>query len=250
VSTAMIIQPGPVVDFLINNQNVKDPYGIDWAKAKQTLKNLRVKTSPTNAEYKITGLSEKPCKQLFSLKQKTKNENGEPETVEVTVYDYFVNIRKIDLRYSGDLPCINVGRPKWPMYIPLELCSLVSLQRYIKSLNNLQRTSLVEKSRQKPQERMHVLSDAMKVNNYDVEPLLKSCGISITSNFTQVEGRVLPAPRLKVRNGEDFFPRNGRWKFNNKGRPNMSDQAILTMKKGEISLFTLPPDLGFGYNSV
>nr|GEY79308.1 homeobox protein HAT3.1-like isoform X1 [Tanacetum cinerariifolium] len=28
VSTTMIIQPGPVVDFLINNQNVKDPYDI------------------------------------------------------------------------------------------------------------------------------------------------------------------------------------------------------------------------------
>ncbi|GKD83381.1 argonaute 4-like protein [Tanacetum coccineum] len=99
---------------------------------------VRVKTSPTNAEYKITGLSEKTCKeQLFSLKQKTKNGNGEPETLEVTVYDYFVNIRKIDLRYSGDLPCINVGRPKCPTYIPLELCSLVSLQRYTKSLTNL-----------------------------------------------------------------------------------------------------------------
>ncbi|GJQ90032.1 putative RNA-directed DNA polymerase [Tanacetum coccineum] len=40
-----------------------DPYGIDSAKAKRTLKNLRVKTSPTNAEYKITGMSEKPCKE-------------------------------------------------------------------------------------------------------------------------------------------------------------------------------------------
>lgn len=28
----MIIQPGPVVDFLIANQNVKDPFQIDWAK--------------------------------------------------------------------------------------------------------------------------------------------------------------------------------------------------------------------------
>ncbi|GJT10675.1 argonaute 4-like protein [Tanacetum coccineum] len=118
----------------------------------------------------------------FSLKQKTKNRNGEPETLEVTVYDYFVNIIKIDLRYSGDLLCINVGRPKSPTYIPLE------------------------KSRQKPQKRMRVLNDALNVKNYDAEPLLKSCG------------------------------------------PNMSDQAILTMKKGEISLFTLPPDLGFGYH--
>ena len=35
-------------------------------QAKRTLKNLRVKTSPTNTEYKITGLSDKPCnEQLY-----------------------------------------------------------------------------------------------------------------------------------------------------------------------------------------
>nr|KAJ0216506.1 hypothetical protein LSAT_V11C300147940 [Lactuca sativa] len=60
VSATMIIQPWPMVDFLIANQNVKDPYFVDWEKAKCTLKNMRVKTSPTNTEYKITSLSEKP----------------------------------------------------------------------------------------------------------------------------------------------------------------------------------------------
>lgn len=218
VSTTMIVQPGPVVDFLIANQNVRDPYSIDWAKAKRMLKNLRIKASPSNQEYKITGLSEKPCKeQLFSLKQKNgKDGDGEVQTVEVTVYDYFVNYRHIDLRYSGDMPCINVGKPKRPTYIPLELCSLVSLQRYTKALSNLQRASLVEKSRQKPQERMRVLTDALKTSNYGAEQMLRSCGVSINTSFTQVEGRVLSAPRLKVGNGEDFFPRNGRWNFNNK----------------------------------
>ncbi|XP_071732448.1 protein argonaute 4-like [Rutidosis leptorrhynchoides] len=217
VSTTMIIQPGPVVDFLIANQNVKDPFSIDWTKAKRTLKNLRIKNEETNTEYKITGLSEKPCnQQLFSLRQKSKDENGEFKTDEVTVYDYFVNIRKLNLRYSAELPCINVGKPKKPIFLPIEFCSLVSLQRYTKSLNTMQRASLVEKSRQKPQERMRVLTDALRLNNYDAEPLLKSCGISINNSFTQVEGRVLPAPRLKVGNGEDFFPRNGRWNFNNK----------------------------------
>lgn len=34
------------------------------------------------------------------------------------------------------------------------------------------------------------------MSNYDAEPLLRSCGISISSNFTQVEGRVLPAPKV------------------------------------------------------
>ncbi|XP_037497237.1 protein argonaute 4 isoform X1 [Jatropha curcas] len=212
VSTTMIIQPGPVVDFLISNQNARDPFQLDWAKAKRTLKNLRIKASPSNQEYKITGLSERPCKeQIFELKQKSTG-----EALELTVYDYFVNHRRIDLRYSADLPCINVGKAKRPTYIPIELCELVSLQRYTKALNTLQRASLVEKSRQKPQERMTTLSNALKTSNYAAEPMLRQCGISISNTFAQVEGRVLPAPRLKVGNGEDFYPRNGRWNFNNK----------------------------------
>ncbi|KAK8701304.1 hypothetical protein V6N13_019694 [Hibiscus sabdariffa] len=218
VSTTMIIQPGPVVDFLLANQNARDPYSLDWTKAKRSLKNLRIKVNPSNQEYKITGLSEQMCKdQLFSLKQKSvKNDNGEAENLEITVYDYFVNHRNIQLSYSADLPCINVGKPKRPTYIPLELCSLVSLQRYTKALTTFQRASLVEKSRQKPQERMTVLSSALQRSNYNADSMLRSCGVAISSNFTQVEGRVLPAPRLKVGNGEDFFPRNGRWNFNNK----------------------------------
>lgn len=217
VSTTMIIQPGPVVDFLIANQNAKDPFSLDWAKAKRVLKNLRVKTAPANQEFKITGLSEKSCReQTFTLKQRSKDEDGEVQTSEVTVYDYFVNHRNIDLRYSADLPCLNVGKPKRPTYFPIELCTLVSLQRYTKALSTFQRASLVEKSRQKPQERMQILSNALKINNYDAEPLLRSCGVSISSNFTQIEGRVLPAPKLKAGNGDDLFSRNGRWNFNNK----------------------------------
>ncbi|KAF2290338.1 hypothetical protein GH714_011246 [Hevea brasiliensis] len=212
VSTTMIIQPGPVVDFLIANQNARDPFQLDWTKAKRTLKNLRIKAIPSNQEYKITGLSERPCKELtFQLKR-----DGDGEPLELTVYEYFVNHRHIELRYSADLPCINVGKPKRPTYIPIELCSLVSLQRYTKALNTFQRASLVERSRQKPHERMSTLSNALKSSKYDSEPMLRSCGISISSSFAQVEGRVLPAPRLKIGNGEDFFPRNGRWNFNNK----------------------------------
>lgn len=56
----------------------------------------------------------------FTLKQKGK-EDDEAQISEVTVYDYFVNHRNIELRYSGDLPCINVGKPKRPTYFPLEV---------------------------------------------------------------------------------------------------------------------------------
>ncbi|KAJ6756606.1 TRANSLATION INITIATION FACTOR 2C putative-RELATED [Salix purpurea] len=193
-STTTIIQPGPLIDFLIANQNVLNPFQIDWAKAKRTMKNLRIKVSPTNQEYRITGISENSCKE-FSLKSRAAGGN-DVESFDITVYDYFVNHRSIDLRYSGDLPCINVGKPKRPTYIPVELCSLLSLQRYTKALTVLQRSQLVEKSRQKPQEKIRILADVMKSNNYAAEPMLSSCGITISSQFTQVQGRVLPAPKL------------------------------------------------------
>ncbi|VVB16953.1 unnamed protein product [Arabis nemorensis] len=140
ISSTMIVHPGP---------------------AKSTLKNLRVKVSPSNREYKITGLSEKLCKD---------------------------QTRSVQLTY------------------PL---STVNLFLY-------KRSNLVKESRQKPQEKMNVLSRALKNSNYNNDPMLQECGVRIGSDFTQVEGRVLPTPKLKVGSEADLFPNNGRWNFNNK----------------------------------
>ncbi|MED6178758.1 Protein argonaute 4A, partial [Stylosanthes scabra] len=82
VSTTMVVKPGPVLDFLCSNLNVSHPNHIDWTKAKRVLKSLRI--SVNNMEYKISGLSENPCRsQIFSLKD-GKDENGEPRTTEIT----------------------------------------------------------------------------------------------------------------------------------------------------------------------
>ncbi|WZZ21880.1 hypothetical protein YC2023_123267 [Brassica napus] len=178
VSSTLIVSPGPVIDFLVLNQEVRDPSSIDWKKKKQG--------------------------------------NGETKEVEVTVYDYFTKHLEIELRHSGGLPCISVGKPKRPTYFPIEQCHLVSLQRYTKAPTIFQRSKLVKESVQKPQEKMNVLNNAIKDSGYNNDPMLQDCGVRIDSDFTQVEGRVLPTPRLKVGNGEEFQPRDGRWNFNNK----------------------------------
>ena len=41
-----------------------------------------------------------------------------------------------------------------------------------------------------------LLLKALKTSNYGAEPLLQSCGVTISTGFTQVEGRVLPAPKV------------------------------------------------------
>ncbi|KAK9050517.1 hypothetical protein SSX86_030513 [Deinandra increscens subsp. villosa] len=80
--------------------------------------------------------------------------------VVVVVSKYYARYRNLELNMSHDYPCLDAGKPKRPVYIPLELCELISLQRYTKALSNLQRASLVEKSRQKPQDRMQSLMGA------------------------------------------------------------------------------------------
>ncbi|KAL8195378.1 hypothetical protein R6Q57_025781 [Mikania cordata] len=217
VSYTVILTPGPVIDFLKSNQNARDARSIDWVKAKKLLKNLRIKTTHNNREFRINGMSEKPChQQLFPLRVKKDNGSYDDQTINITVLDYFTKHLKIEITYSAYIPCIDVGKPKKPAYLPVELCSLISLQRYTKALSTLQRTSLIEKSRQKPQEKMQAITNAMKNYHYDDDPLLASCGISIGKQFAQVEGRVLESPKLKAGNGEEISPSNGRWSFKNK----------------------------------
>ncbi|KAK8957283.1 Protein argonaute 4A [Platanthera zijinensis] len=213
VSTTITIQPGPVIEFLLQNQNCKHSGQIDWPKANRVLKNLRVKIH-NQQEYKISGLSEKICaKQMFTLKPKA-GQVGDP--VEITVQEYFWKYRGLQLSISNNLPCINVGKPKRPTYYPIELCTLVPLQRYKKALTFSQRSVLVENSRQKPNDRLRTLNDALKICDYDADPFLRECGIMISPKFTQVAGRVLQAPKLKAGNNKDIFPDKGRWNFNGK----------------------------------
>uniref|UniRef100_A0A0E0LYJ0 Piwi domain-containing protein n=1 Tax=Oryza punctata TaxID=4537 RepID=A0A0E0LYJ0_ORYPU len=160
----------------------------DALRAKKMLKNLRVKAMHNNMEFKIIGLSDEPCsRQTFPMK--VRNGSSEGETVEITVQEYFKS---------------------------KQLCNMVSLQRYTKALSSQQRATLVEKSRQKPLERMRVVTDAVKNNRYDDDPILSSCGIKIEKQLTRVDGRVLSAPTLVVGNSEDCIPNRGRWNYNNK----------------------------------
>ncbi|KAE8804582.1 Protein argonaute 4B [Hordeum vulgare] len=127
LTTTMVVRPGPVIDFLLFNQDVKDTSRIDWRK----------------------------------------------------------------------------------------VCLLVPLQRYKKSLSTMQRSKLVEGSRQRPDQRMLSLTGELRANNYNSDPMLRECGISIAPEFTQVEGRVLQAPQLIFADGRELHTPNGRWNFNN-----------------------------------
>ncbi|KAK1389078.1 hypothetical protein POM88_017256 [Heracleum sosnowskyi] len=218
VSTTMVLTPGPVIDFLRVNQGTQDDRAIDWVKAKKMLKNVRVKATHINREFKIIGLSEKPCNELyFTLKGKHRDgAQGEVQPEEITVYEYFKKHRNLQLTTSACFPCLDVGKPGKPNYLPLELCDVVSLKRYTKALSSVQRAFLVNKAGQKPLERKKVLTDSMDKYGYDKVPLLSAFGISIEKQLIKFDGRVLDTPKLKVGGDEDCIPCNGTWNFNKK----------------------------------
>lgn len=39
---------------------------------------------------------------------------------------------------------------------------------------------------------------ALKNSNYSDDPMLQECGVRIGSDFTQVEGRLLPTPKVTL----------------------------------------------------
>ena len=64
----------------------------------------------------------------FSMKVKSGTDQHDGgETVEVTVYEYFTKHRNIELHSSAYMPCLDVGKPKRPNYLPLEVCELFPL---------------------------------------------------------------------------------------------------------------------------
>ncbi|KAL3512652.1 hypothetical protein ACH5RR_025369 [Cinchona calisaya] len=147
---------------------------------------------------------------------KGSNQDDVIPQIEMTVYDYFKKVLGIALTYSADLPCNGTGKPCSPFYFPIELCSLVSLQRYKKALSIHQRSLMVKKSSIKPEDLFLMLTKEVKHCDYNADPVLSSCGLSVTNWFTQVDGRVLAATMLKVGNKEDVIPRNASWSFRDK----------------------------------
>ncbi|KAF3334610.1 protein argonaute 16-like protein [Carex littledalei] len=215
VAMTVILTPGPVIDFILANQIVKEPRQIDWVKAKRMLKNLRIKTKHSRKERRIFGLSELPCNQQ-SFTMKVRDDDGEYHTVETTVSDYFRKKYQLDLTWSSSYPCLDLGKPRNPTYVPLEMCDLIPLQRYTKALSSKQRASLLDKTRHKPQERSRIITEAVRSNGYDEDPLLAASGIQIEKQMTRLTGRVLPAPRLILGNGVGCVPDRGRWNIKDK----------------------------------
>ncbi|KAG4129529.1 hypothetical protein ERO13_D09G086500v2 [Gossypium hirsutum] len=217
VSARSFYEPILVSEFVVKHfrrSNLSKPLSDqDRVKVKKALKGVRVKLIYMDyaKTCKITGVSRDPISQLtFTLDDKRTN---------VSVVKYFREKYNVVLKYPS-LPALQSGSEARPVYLPMELCSIVEGQRYTKKLNEQQVRSLLRATCQRPNIREGNITKMVQVNNFEVEELVtKEFGMHVRKELALINARVLNPPVLKYHDsGRDKIvnPSCGQWNMINK----------------------------------
>ncbi|KAB2065470.1 hypothetical protein ES319_A09G090700v1 [Gossypium barbadense] len=217
VSARSFYEPILVSEFVANHcrlSNLSKPLSVqDHIKVKRALRGVRVKLIYMiyAKTCKIIGVSRDPISQLtFTLDDKRAN---------VSVVKYFREKYNVVLKYPS-LPALQSGSQARPVYLPMELCSIVEGQRYTKKLNEQQVRSLLRATCQRPNVREGNVTKMVQVNNFEVEePITKEFGMHVRKELALIDARVLNPPALKYHDtGRDKIvnPSCGQWNMINK----------------------------------
>uniref|UniRef100_A0A0C9S839 TSA: Wollemia nobilis Ref_Wollemi_Transcript_12440_3188 transcribed RNA sequence n=1 Tax=Wollemia nobilis TaxID=56998 RepID=A0A0C9S839_9CONI len=174
------------------------------SRLKKLLKGLRIETTHLKRTYKIKSLTDMPMDVLKF------DSNGE----QLSVVDYFQKQYNIRLMLRG-FPAIEGGNKDRKRYIPIELCRIIKDQPYMKSLNDQQRSGLLNMTCLAP----HVRREETGKRGDELRGATRrdaaEFGIEINSLMTELPGRVLPAPKIKYQTQEEC-PRDGSWNMRGK----------------------------------
>ncbi|CAI7816651.1 unnamed protein product [Closterium sp. NIES-53] len=175
---------------------------------KGILRNLRVEGRPSGQKHKVYDLTREGA---ADLRFNNRRNNDESQSVE----EYYERQHGITLRFPR-LPCISASnRPNRPCWVPLELCSVVDAQRYLRQLTP-QQVAAIGNLRLKPDKRRTDIANAVGAAGLANNPLLEAFGMRIQPNMMQADGRQLEPPVLQFGEKGTLQPRDGQWNMNDK----------------------------------
>ncbi|XP_010941617.2 protein argonaute 2 [Elaeis guineensis] len=189
---------GPVLDFLRDNLRVsfnQDTVlsGKQKFEVEKALKNLRVTVThrTTNQKFTISGLTD-----LITDKITFMDENSGRE---LRLVDYYKEKYNEEINYKR-LPCLNLSKNKMN-YVPMEFCVLAEGQRYPKDgLNWDADRNLRDMALLPPKERKERILNIMRAADGPCKgEIAKQFDLSVAKEMTQVTGRLLACPDLKLR---------------------------------------------------
>ncbi len=222
VSATAFYKAQPVINFLLDVLDIKPEVlhreGLNDSRRVKFTKEIRgLKVEITHGgsmrrKYRVCNVTRRPADlQLFPLQL----DSG--QTVDVTVAKYFLEKYKIALQFKN-LPCLQVGREDKNTYLPLEVCNIVSGQRCLKKLSDQQTSTMIRATARSAPMREREIGKLMQEANFEEDPYVREFGINVSSRLMEVQGRVLPPPRLQYggRTRQLTLPNQGVWDMRGK----------------------------------
>ncbi|KAK1386332.1 hypothetical protein POM88_024067 [Heracleum sosnowskyi] len=158
LSATVFIEPLPELNFvenLLDRNVVGTVLSItDCRKITTALKGVKVKTMHQGRRqvYRVSGLTSQPTIDLTLLDGSMKS-----------LVQYFRDTYQVFIQ-NTQWPCLQVGNPKSPKYLPIEVCEIVEGQRHTKKLTQKQVTSLLEATCQRPIDRQAEIVEFVNSN--------------------------------------------------------------------------------------
>ncbi|XP_068244713.1 protein argonaute-2-like [Palaemon carinicauda] len=175
-------------------------------KLAQALKGLQVQVTHTLKcrRYKVQGVSPLGSdRQTFPLTDPTTQ-----TTTQCTVEKYFMMQYNKRLRYPA-LNCLKVGPQTRNIYLPIEFCKIHKGQKDNRKLNEYELSQLIKSTARPPHERLKSIFNVRRQVDFNRDPLIRSLEFSVADQPVDIDGRVLPAPKLTM--NEELLPRDGVW---------------------------------------
>ncbi|KAK3576098.1 hypothetical protein CHS0354_032222 [Potamilus streckersoni] len=222
VSATAFYKAQPVIEFMCEVLDIKDVNEqkrplTDSQRVKFTKEIRGLKVEITHCgnmkrKYRVCNVTRRPAQtQSFPLQL----ESG--QTVECTVARYFLERYKMKLQFPH-LPCLQVGQEQKHTYLPLEVCNIVGGQRCIKKLTDNQTSTMIKATARSAPDREKEINNLVERADFNNDPYLKIFGITVHYQMTEVQGRVLPAPKLEYggRTKAQAVPNQGVWDMRGK----------------------------------
>ncbi|XP_045608306.1 protein argonaute-2 [Procambarus clarkii] len=205
-----------VLDFMKEALNFRDedftkPLRPDKKDALQrALKKMKVQVTHTQfpRTYTVTNVGE-----LGAARQTFPLDVGEGRTVQCTVEKYFMDTYRKRLRYP-QLNCLKVGPIHRNIFIPIECCKIAKGQKVAKKLSDQETSQFIRSTAKLPVQRLQTVKDIVRNQNFSSDPMMRALQFSISDQPVNLDGRVLPAPKLQM--NTELIPEKGVWDARNR----------------------------------
>ncbi|ORZ13829.1 Piwi domain-domain-containing protein [Lobosporangium transversale] len=218
---------------------------INWVQVERHFKGVRIRVIHRQARkrtFKIYGMTKASARETvfkISAERKEGDVGASQAEAEIDVASYFKQAYNISLSYPS-LPCIVVSKK---MILPMEVCTIVEGQRYMRKLNERQTADMIKFTSQSPAARANIIKDGINLLKYEDNEYLNEFGLKVSNEMETTKARILPSPTLQFHPTSKeprHIPREGAW--------NLKDKKVIrgaTLGSWGVVVFgnerTLPP---------